>query len=990
MKNFHTRYALLVLLLILKFKDVSAQKYFPENGPANPTAECYAIVNATIWQDADNVLTEATLVIRKGKVEACGKNITPPRDAQIIQAKGRYVYPAFVELYSNYGMPTHKHEDSQESENKFVSAKAKYPYGWNEAIRAEQHAAQVFAPDVKQANQLHQMGVGAVLTQIQDGISRGTAAFVHVANSSAHQCIINEQQAASFSFKKGNSKQPYPQSLMGSIALLRQSYYDALWHKQQKEQSNLTLDALAKQMEMLSIFEASNQLDVLRAAKIKDEFKLNYVVKTAGDEYRNIEAIKQTGMPLIVPVNFPKPYNLNTPLDAQLISTSDLMHWETAPQNIAMLINGKIPFCITTTGCESAIEFFQNLNKTKQYGVSDAALLRALTETPAKLINQYKQLGSLHPGKFANFIICSQSLFEKNSQINEMWSMGIRHSIHPYNDINWNGTYTSPQYNVVIRNQGNELTLASTTDTLNFRATVIQGKLNAQQGKTQLLVLSTTLDSSTWPYTVQTAILRLTNEQGITTSHNILRTANDVAAKTDSAKAMSSKSLSSIVFPFTDFGWQTQPTQEHIVFRNATVWTSEQEGILTQTDVEIKQGKIVAIGKNLAAKNAKEIDAMGKHLTAGIIDEHSHIAIERGVNEGTQAVTAEVRIGDAVDNLDINIYRQLSGGVVGAQLLHGSANPIGGQSALIKLRWGLTPEQMKIEQAPGFIKFALGENVKQSNWGDRATVRYPQTRMGVEQIMMDAFIRAREYEKQKNKRRDLELDAVLEILNSKRFISCHSYVQSEINMLMHLADSFGFTVNTFTHILEGYKVADKMKKHGAQASSFADWWAYKFEVIEAIPYNAAVLTQMGVNTAINSDDAEMGRRLNQEAAKAIKYGNITEEQAWNMVTINPAKMLKLDNRMGSIKIGKDADLVLWSENPLSIYAKALQTYVDGRCYFNRELDEQQRKYISANRQRIITNMAEAIKNGEAPVNFTSKKQIVYHCDTENEEEHTHE
>lgn len=990
MKNLHTTYTLLMLLFVLSFKESTAQKYFPENGPANPTAECFAIVNATIWQDADNVLKDATLVIRNGKIEACGKNITPPRDAQIIQAKGRYVYPAFIDLYTNYGIAEHKHDDAHESENKFISSKAKLPYGWNEAIKAEQQATQMFMADAKQAASYHQMGIGVALTHVQDGISRGTAALVHVANTNAHQSIINEQQAAAFSFKKGSSKQPYPQSLMGSIALLRQSYYDAQWHKQQKEQTNLTLDVLAAQMGMLSIFEASNQLDILRAAKIKDEFKLNYIVKTIGDEYRNLDAIKQTGMPLIVPVNFPKPYSIQSPLDAQLISTTDLMHWEIAPQNISMLINKQIPFCITTSGCESANEFFQNLYKTKQYGVTDAALLRALTETPAKMLNQYKQLGSLHPGKVANFIITSQPLFETNTTVNELWSMGTRHAINPFNEINWAGTYTYPQHILVVRNQGKELLLINAKDTQNLRATISPGKLSAQSGKTQLLIISTTLDSSNWPYSVQTAMLRITNEQGVTSSYNISRSANDAAPKSDSAKAITIQPLNTIVFPFTDFGWQQQPAQEHIVFRNATVWTSEQQGVLTQTDVEVRQGKIIAIGKNLPAKNAKEIDATGKHLTAGIIDEHSHIAIERGVNEGTQAVTAEVRIGDAVDNLDVNIYRQLSGGVIGAQLLHGSANPIGGQSALIKLRWGVTPEQMKIEQAPGFIKFALGENVKQSNWGDRATVRYPQTRMGVEQIMMDAFLRAREYEKQKYKRIDLELETVLEILNSKRFISCHSYVQSEINMLMHLADSFGFTVNTFTHILEGYKVADKMKKHGAQASSFADWWAYKFEVIEAIPYNAAVLTRMGVNTAINSDDAEMGRRLNQEAAKAIKYGNVTEEEAWNMVTINPAKMLKLDSRMGSIKPGKDADLVLWSDNPLSIYAKALQTYVDGRCYFDREVDEQQRKVIAANRQRIITGMADAIKNGESPVSFTSKKQIVYHCDTENEEEHTHE
>ena len=313
-------------------------------------------------------------------------------------------------------------------------------------------------------------------------------------------------------------------------------------------------------------------------------------------------------------------------------------------------------------------------------------------------------------------------------------------------------------------------------------------------------------------------------------------------------------------------------------------------------------------------------------------------------------------MGDVINPDDINIYRQLSGGVTCAQLLHGSANPIGGQSVLIKLRWGHNAESMKYDKADGFIKFALGENVKQSNWGDFNTIRFPQTRMGVEQVYFDYFSRAKEYDKQyqtflkenqKNKnlvfRRDIELEALAEILNKKRFITCHSYVQSEINMLIHLADSFGFKINNFTHILEGFKVADKMKAHGVNASTFSDWWAYKNEVMDAIPYNAAILTKMGVNTAINSDDAEMARRLNQEAAKSIKYGNLSETEALKLITLNPAKMLHIDDKVGTIEPGKVADLVLWTSHPLSVYAKVDKTMIDGQIYFDRTEDEKLRE-----------------------------------------------
>ena len=352
-----------------------------------------------------------------------------------------------------------------------------------------------------------------------------------------------------------------------------------------------------------------------------------------------------------------------------------------------------------------------------------------------------------------------------------------------------------------------------------------------------------------------------------------------------------------------------------------------------------------------------------------------------------------VRIGDVINPDDINIYRQLAGGVTAAQILHGSANPIGGQSALIKFRWGAGPEGMKIEGADGYIKFALGENVKRSR--SRSSTRFPQTRMGVEQVYVDAFSNALEYEKEwqaYNKlnarqkptaikpRRDLVHEAMLEIIRSERFISCPSYVQSEINMLMHVAEHFGFKVNTFTHILEGYKVADKMAAHGAGGSTFADWWAYKWEVRYAIPYNPQLMQMAGVTVAVNSDDPEMARRLNQEAAKSVKYGGMSEEDAWKMVSLNPAKLLHLDDRTGSVKAGKDADLVLWNDNPLSIYAKAEKTMVDGVIYYDMDEDRKKRKAIREERARLTARMKAAKKGGDPTRKPFETSTIGFHCD----------
>jgi imidazolonepropionase-like amidohydrolase len=351
-----------------------------------------------------------------------------------------------------------------------------------------------------------------------------------------------------------------------------------------------------------------------------------------------------------------------------------------------------------------------------------------------------------------------------------------------------------------------------------------------------------------------------------------------------------------------------------------------------------------------------------------------------------------VRIGDVLDPDDVDIYRQLSGGVTGSHLLHGSANPMGGQLQFIRMRWGSDAEGLKWQGATPTVKFALGENVKQSNWGDRYTVRYPQTRMGVEEIMRDAFRTAREYEAQMKSggiggvpaRRDIQLDALVEIMNSKRNIHCHSYVQSEILMLMRLAEEFGFHVHTFTHILEGYKVASEMAKHGAMASSFADWWAYKFEVYDAIPENPAIMHKNGVVVSINSDDAEMARRLNQEAGKSVAYGGVSEEEALKFCTLNAAKQMVVDDAVGSLESGKEADVVVWSGNPLSTHSRVEYTFVEGRRMFSIAQDAALRAR-DAELRRFLEQQVLKSSGGGSGAGGGRKGKRHYHCDTMDDE-----
>jgi N-acetylglucosamine-6-phosphate deacetylase len=400
-----------------------------------------------------------------------------------------------------------------------------------------------------------------------------------------------------------------------------------------------------------------------------------------------------------------------------------------------------------------------------------------------------------------------------------------------------------------------------------------------------------------------------------------------------------------------------------VLFRNATVWTCDEAGTLENADILIANGRIVAVGKKLEPpKAALVIDATGKHIAPGIVDCHSHMATDGGINEATQAVTAEVRIGDFIDAEDIAIYQQLAGGVTCANILHGSANPIGGQNQVIKLRWGVESEQIKFAEAPAGIKFALGENVKQSNWGDKFTTRYPQTRMGVDQIIRDTLAAARDYRRRQEdwrlarsglpSRVDLELEAVAEILEHKRWIHCHSYRQDEILALIRTLDDVGVTIGTFQHILEGYKVADAMRRHGAMGSSFSDWWAYKIEVYDAIPYNGALMHRAGVNVSFNSDDRELARHLNHEAAKAVKYGGVAPEEALKFVTLNPAMQLRIDKLVGSLAPGKQADLTVWSGDPLSNFSRCEQTWIDGRKYFDLA-DDVRRRGQAAEMHRVL-------------------------------------
>jgi imidazolonepropionase-like amidohydrolase len=1031
--------------ILLLGNTLIAQPTFPENGVADPRHGYYAFTNATIVKDANTTVANATMVIKDGKILSVGAGLAVPAGAVEVDCKGKYIYPSFIDIYTDYGTPQRQQQQGGGfnffAQQQFETA-VKGPFGWNQAIKSDVDVYKVFSVSDATAKPMREAGFGTVLTHVKDGVARGTGAVVTLANEKENLVILKEKASAHYSFNKGTSTQAYPSSKMGYIALMRQTYLDAAWYKNKPymEGFNATLQAWNDNQNLPQIFEGNDKWDDLRGERIGEEFGVHYIIKAGQNEYQRMKEMKATNATFILPLNFPQAQDVEDPNDARFVSLEDMKHWELAPTNPAAFEKAGITFCLTTSDLRSVTAFWTNLRKAMEYGLSEAKAMEALTKTPAMTLGVYDKVGSLDAGKYANFLITNGPIFSEKTSILYNYVQGIKYNVK--DDVNIAGTYNleintpagTEKYTLDVKSgtslsmfgkdtmntkfsyDGKQVKLSYAPmpkrqrpafqpgDTTQRRGGFGGGGFGGGFGQTPTLPASATRLSGVNNGTEW-------NGTGTDSLGNTLTwTATFIKAaevQMDSVKKKEIPSVGKVVYPFLPFGWDeaNQPKQETILIKNATVWTMEKEGVLENTDILLKNGKVAAIGKNLNEAGARVIDGTGKHVSPGIIDEHSHIAAA-SINEGAQSVTSEVRIADNLNPDDINIYRQLSGGVTSSHILHGSANVIGGQTQLIKLRWGMDDDDLKFKGWPGQIKFALGENVKRSA-STQGNNRYPDTRMGVEQVLIDAFTRAKDYKKEwqeyndaKDKltkekksltgltppRRDLELEALVEVLDNKRFITCHSYVQSEITGSMEVADKMGYHYNTFTHILEGYKVADKMKAHGANASTFSDWWAYKVEVEDAIPYNAAIMHKVGLNVAINSDDAEMARRLNQEAAKTIKYGGLSEVEALEMVTINPAKMLHVDDKVGSLKPGKDADVVVWSDNPLSIYAKSLYTIVDGTVYFDRQKDAQLEKDVDAEKARLVKKMNGEKRSGAPTIPAQPSYQIIHTC---SDHEHSH-
>jgi imidazolonepropionase-like amidohydrolase len=986
-----------IFTFVISFSSLVAQDYFPTNkGVKTLNSKQILITGAVVHINPLKQLEKGMILIENGKITDVSSSIDIPQNAVVYNFEGKYIYPSFIELHSNFGVPAIKGSSSgRRSIQYHANRKGFY---WNDHILADYNSHEDFKYDPKKAKELRASGFGVVNSHRKEGIHRGTSLLVTLNDVQNNGYRMLEDRAAQhLSFKKSNtSGQYYPGSIMGAMALIRQVYHDAKWYANGgAKNKDMALEAVIKNQSLPSIFETSNKLDVARAAKIGNEFGKKYIIKANGNEYEQLNTLKKLKPQLLIPVNFPAAYDVDDPFLAQKLSLNQMRYWNQAPTNPKEIANAGIKFAFTSSDLKNVKDFLPNIRKAVQYGLSPERALAALTTIPAQLINQKGKIGELKKGALANLIITNGPLFEKETEIEQNWVQGQQHIIKPKPKTSIDGEYAlnmkDTSYKLVLSKSEFKIDAKITQDSTKLKTTAkyINGWLTlrfSDSTNTKFAQLKTKINNAD----------NLKGDGSFFDGTYVNWNADKVEQTKKEDNKKKKKVLQKVLpitYPNNGFGFKTLPTSENILFTDVTVWTNEEEGILENASVWVVNGKIKAVGKIDDTEGAKIIDGTGKHLTSGIIDEHSHIAAS-SINEGGQNSSAEVTIEDVINPDDINLYRNLSGGVTTLQILHGSANPIGGRSAIIKPKWGASDDEMLYPNADPYIKFALGENVKQSNW--QSYGRFPQTRMGVEQIFTDYFQRAKEYKaawrkynnsskkikaKIKAPRYDIEMETLVEILDGKRFISCHSYVQSEINMLMKVADRFGVRVNTFTHILEGYKVADKMKDHGVGGSTFSDWWAYKFEVNDAIPYNGAIMHSQGVTVAFNSDDSEMSRRLNQEAAKAVKYGGVSEEDAWKFVTLNPAKLLHIDDEVGSIKVGKSADLVLWSDHPMSIYSVVEKTMIDGAFYYDLDRANAQVDQIAKEKNKLIQDMLQA-KNGGAPTQKPKqKKSVEFHCET---------
>jgi imidazolonepropionase-like amidohydrolase len=938
----------------------------PVNGPRHAEVQRWALVGATVHVKPGETIEDAAVLFDDGVIVSVGGADVDALEAdgwRIEDVTGRHVYAGFVEPFAQV--------DGVELSSERAGGH------WCEVFTPERRALAGEGLTDSDRERLRGNGFVAAAISPKGGVMRGLGAVVSTAEvpedaSEGRASVYGEDVYLACAIESANGFRAYPTSHMGAVALIRQGLSDAAWWRDNGEPGPSYLEAIDPGKRALW-FDTKHELEGLLAGKIGREFDLGadeIVIVGNGTELRRLDAVAGLGYAVVVPLRFPAAPDVASVAGLERTTFNDLMLWEQGPSNARRLAEAGVTVAITSSKLPKGQQFWGNLRRAVEAGLGTEDALAMVTTTPAELVGVEDRLGTIEAGKVASFVVTDGAMFDGDGEILDVWVEGRKYVINEADDDTLDGAWT-------VGVVGGSFEMGLVFDGGKIRAIEGDAENDARKVEVDLPSVSFLIDDEddgTGTYVMSGVLVedRLVGT-GVSPDGSVFEwfatrdvgeaVAGEADDDDDEEIEAAPEDLGGV--PFGAYAMAEVPAQESVLFVNGTVWTQGDAGIIESGFVWIADGKIRAVGPMDEAPDVdgvRVVDLAGRQISPGLIDAHSHTGLFGfGVNEAGQAVTAECRIGDSLDPGHINWYRQLAGGVTTANLLHGSANPIGGQSQIVKVRWGSQrAEDMFFEGAMPGIKFALGENVKQSNWGDRFTTRYPQTRMGVETLMRDRFAAARDYAAG-HERRDLELEALAEILAGDRLVHSHSYRQDEILMLCRIAEDFGFQIGTFQHGLEVYKVAEAVRAHARGASIFSDWWAYKVEVQDAIPYAGPVQTRAGVRTSYNSDSDELARRMSWEAGKAVKYsdGKVVGADALAFVTINPAVQLGIEDRVGSIEVGKDADLAIWTGSPLSSLSRCVGTWIDGREYFSVEKDEAHRARIKAERERLIQKVLEA-------------------------------
>jgi imidazolonepropionase-like amidohydrolase len=939
----------------------------------------HALVGARVVTSPGQTIDNATIVVRNGLIQSVQRGGTPPAGARVWDLAGHTVYPGFIDAHADLGM-----DDVPEGGD--VG-----PTHWNPQVRAWFSTTDHLRDDEDRRQALRSQGFGSALVVPKQGIFRGTASVVSLGDAGVRDRVLRPDVAQSIGFQRSfELGGRYPDSSMGTIALMKQTFLDAEWYKRAwtayetsgrgflPPETSAALEALESAVEgqQSVIFETRSEEEYLRGKALAEEFGLSAWYRGSGQEYRIIDVLRQSTDPLFVPLSFPDAPDVDDPEAALNASLADLRHWYLAPTSPGRLADAGIDFAITSDGLTSMADFLPNLRTAVARGLSTDDALAAITTTPARYLGIEGTHGTIAAGKVANLVVAEGDLFTQEVDIRDVWVHGVSYGVTRPAQIDPRGTW-----------------VVESDDQWGFRAQlVLEGTLNRLRGWIDIAPgpdvpqgVRVDLESATVVAETGRLEVRFDGEEmgyegtallagavsgddfygwtslpnGANPSFQGSRTAPFEGDEVGTVAADVPEIDLPFIRPMMEYGVSALPEQPAaVIVRNATVWTQGPQGRLENADVLIRAGQIAEVGMDLDAPGgAVEIDGTGKHVTPGMIDPHIHSGVS-SVNETGATIVPEVYMGDVITHNNIDMYRQLAGGLTTAMIKHGSANPIGGENVIVKMRWGGLPEELKLDGGTRTVKFALGENPKRCCYEGR----YPDTRMGTQEIIRDHFLAARDYEREWQDweasaeglppRRDLRMEAILDILNQELLISSHGYRADEYLALIRLAEEFGFRVQTLQHGVEAYKIASELAASGVAAAVWSDWGAFKMEAYDATKYNVRILMEAGVTVSLHSDNAQIASRMNWEAGKLLRTG-LTEEQALTTVTLNAAKVLAIDDRVGSLEAGKDADFVVWGGNPLSQFTRAEQTWVDGRRYFSLEDDAALREQVQRERQQLI-------------------------------------